>query len=204
MAKIHCGVWIMDKFMWRKRKAFLKEECEDMIEKFEQTPFKDKNAEDIECDFKYFDNYRQYSCLPSDFSNPDWSDVGVMVVSFIKEYAKEHPFLFEEMAKWGLYGGFHVQKYEPGHCYQSEHMEHGITNDSEHRMHGWMVYLNDCDGGTYWPSQNFTSKPRTGDFYIWPAGWTHSHRGISASTIKYILTGWTVMKEQNDALQIIQ
>ena len=69
MAKIYCGVWIMDKFMWRKRKAFLKEECEDMIEKFEQTPFKDKNAEDIECDFKYFDNYRQYSCFSSSITS---------------------------------------------------------------------------------------------------------------------------------------
>ena len=61
------------------------------------------------------------------------------------------------------------------------------------RVLAWMVYLNDIkkDGGTRWPQQNFTSKPRSGDLYIWPAGWTHSHYGVPAlKETKYIVTGW--------------
>ena len=48
-----------------------------------------------------------------------------------------------------------------------------------------LVYLNDIkkDGGTYWPQQRFTTKPRAGDLYIWPAGWTHSHMGVIANVL---------------------
>ena len=45
-----------------------------------------------------------------------------------------------------------------------------------------MIYLNDIrrGGGTEFIHQRFTAKPRAGDFYIWPAGWTHMHRGVNA------------------------
>ena len=72
-------------------------------------------------------------------------------------------------------------------------MEHGIDEWSSKRLLGWMVYLNNITnkGGTCWPQQNFTSEPREGDLYIWPAAWTHSHYGIPApQEMKYIMTGW--------------
>ena len=89
----------------------------------------------------------------------------------------------------------------PGHYYDSMrdsvkflgHMEHGGEDYNSRRVLGWMFYLNDIkkDGGTCWPQQNFTTKPRAGDLYIWPAGWTHSHYGICApEETKYIITGW--------------
>ena len=44
--------------------------------------------------------------------------------------------------------------------------------------------------------QKVIIKPRAGDFYIWPAGWTHMHRGINApKEIKYIITGWYVYRD---------
>ena len=57
-----------------------------------------------------------------------------------------------------------------------------------------MIYLNTINkgGGTHWPQQEFTTKARVGDLYIWPAGWTHSHKGIVApEEEKYIITGWS-------------
>ena len=56
-----------------------------------------------------------------------------------------------------------------------------------------MVYLNDVtDGGeTEFPTQDKKFSPRAGDVLIWPAYWTHPHRGIvSESQVKYIATGW--------------
>ena len=57
----------------------------------------------------------------------------------------------------------------------------------------WMIYLNDIKvgGGTHFIHQEFTTKPISGDLYIWPAGWTHMHVGVNAPhERKYILTGW--------------
>ena len=39
--------------------------------------------------------------------------------------------------------------------------------------------------------QNLRFKPRKGDFLIWPAHFTHMHRGNPPiSNTKYIATGW--------------
>ena len=37
----------------------------------------------------------------------------------------------------------------------------------------------------------FKIKPETGKTFIWPAEWTHAHRGeVLNSGVKYIITGW--------------
>ena len=56
-----------------------------------------------------------------------------------------------------------------------------------------MIYLNDVtDGGyTEFPNQGKRFQPRAGDLLIWPAFFTHPHRGIASKTqTKYIVTGW--------------
>ena len=119
---------------------------------------------------------------------------------FSSPYLAEQAFNFL-YSKWDVEDGCNIQRYDPGHYYDSHwdvvrnqgHMEHGADEYSSVRLLGWMFYLNDIKnkGGTCWPQQNFTSKPRAGDLYIWPAGWTHSHYGIPAPTeTKYIITGW--------------
>ena len=84
-------------------------------------------------------------------------------------------------------------KYEPGNFYQQIHCENdGVTNHLQ-RAFAWMIFLNTIKkgGGTEFIYQNIIAKPLAGDFYIWPAGWTHLHRGVNAPhEEKYILTGW--------------
>ena len=46
-------------------------------------------------------------------------------------------------------------------------------------------------GGTEFYYQNMTIQPKKGLTVIWPADWTHTHRGIVSPTQeKYIITGW--------------
>jgi hypothetical protein len=57
----------------------------------------------------------------------------------------------------------------------------------------FMTYLNDIeDGGeTEFFYQNLKVAPKKGNTLIWPADWTHTHRGIRSNTqIKKIITGW--------------
>ena len=63
-----------------------------------------------------------------------------------------------------------------------------------------MTYLNTIDdgGGTEFILQNLVASAKQGLTLIWPAGWTHYHRGIVSNTqIKYIITGWLCFYPDN-------
>ena len=56
-----------------------------------------------------------------------------------------------------------------------------------------MTYLNDVEneGETEFYHQKIKVKPQKGLTLIWPADWTHTHRGIASKIDeKYIITGW--------------
>ena len=90
-------------------------------------------------------------------------------------------------------------RYEPGSYYDKIHCENDCYyRPSVERCFAWMIYLNNIrrGGGTEFVYQRVIAKPRAGDLYIWPAGWTHMHRGVNApKEVKYILTGWFVYCE---------
>lgn len=85
-----------------------------------------------------------------------------------------------------------VQKTPTGGGY---HVWHDEQTDLIHstRCMVWMIYLNDdFDGGeTEFLYQAKRVKPETGKLLLWPAGYTHAHRGglVTAGT-KYVITGW--------------
>ena len=65
--------------------------------------------------------------------------------------------------------------------------------DGMKRVLAWMFYLNTVtdDGGTYFDNYDLTLNAVEGRCVIWPAYWTHMHRGIVSKTeSKYIVTGW--------------
>ena len=55
-----------------------------------------------------------------------------------------------------------------------------------------MFYLNNVEnGGTEFYYQNLCTEAKEGSLVIWPADWTHMHRGqTEQNNVKYILTGW--------------
>ena len=63
------------------------------------------------------------------------------------------------------------------------------------RVLAWTLYLNTVTegGGTYYPEYDRTINAVEGRLCIFPAFWTHSHKGIVSDTqTKYIATGWYV------------
>jgi hypothetical protein len=79
-------------------------------------------------------------------------------------------------------GGYHVW-----HC-EAE------SRESMDRVLTWMIYLNDIpdgEGETEFLWQGIRVKPKAGTCVIWPAQFTHPHRGNPVySCDKYIATGW--------------
>ena len=60
------------------------------------------------------------------------------------------------------------------------------------------TFLNDVpDGGTMFKYQNITIPAKKGLTLIWPAGFTHVHKGqVSHTKDKLILTGWWRLKNE--------
>tara|TARA_R110000796_G_scaffold2144_1_gene8614 strand:+ start:175 stop:768 length:594 start_codon:yes stop_codon:yes gene_type:complete len=85
-----------------------------------------------------------------------------------------------------------LQKTKKGGGYHVWHHEQSSI-DSIHRVLVWTIYLNDVEEGgeTEFLYQSKRIKARKGKICMFPAGFTHVHRGNPPlSGDKYILTGW--------------
>lgn len=88
--------------------------------------------------------------------------------------------------------GIKIQKTIPMGGYHVWHCENASL-ESKGRAVAWMLYLNDVtEGGeTEFLYQSKRIKPKAGRLVIWPAGWTHTHRGNPPlEGEKYVITGW--------------
>jgi hypothetical protein len=89
------------------------------------------------------------------------------------------------------------QRTPPGGGYHMWHYENGSYECAAREL-TWMVYLNDIpegDGGeTEFVHQPRRIKPSKGTVVIFPAAYTHTHRGglLLGEQDKYIVTGWYI------------
>jgi hypothetical protein len=85
-----------------------------------------------------------------------------------------------------------VQKTKVGQGYHAWHYE-SSGRQTANRTMAFTLFLNSVDDGgelefLYYPKR---IKAETGTLLLWPAGFTHTHRGNPPlSNTKYILTGW--------------
>jgi hypothetical protein len=111
----------------------------------------------------------------------------------LEPYVKKHTQL-NRLAPWKIFPLYNLQKYNPQQGYHSLHCENSNPSiASSHRVMAWMFYLNTVTdgGGTYFDNYDLTMDAIQGRGVIWPAYWTHMHRGIVSKTeTKYIATGW--------------
>ena len=86
-----------------------------------------------------------------------------------------------------------IQHYKPGEGFYKWHTENTGYSYNLNRHLVFMTYLNDVEnGGTeFYHFPDLKIQARKGLTLIWPAGWTHTHKGvISDVDEKYIITGW--------------
>lgn len=89
-----------------------------------------------------------------------------------------------------------MQKTSPGGGYHVWHCEQSGDPGSVSRVLVYMLYLNtlqanEC-GETEFLYQETRIKPEEGLLLMWPAAFTHTHRGnaVYGSNNKYVVTGW--------------
>jgi hypothetical protein len=86
-----------------------------------------------------------------------------------------------------------IQKTLPTEGFHPYHVEHAFGEPYIRRIAVYTVYLNDVEEGgeTEFLYQLKRIKPKKGTIVIFPAGYTHVHRGNTPfSGKKYIMTGW--------------
>lgn len=108
-----------------------------------------------------------------------------------EDYNKKWPFLKTVIKSLDI-GPCNLARYKEGQHFQNLHCERGSI-DNLSRFFAFMTYLNDVDAGgsTYFKHYDLEIYPQKGVTLIWPAEWTHAHKGnkIIAGS-KYIITGW--------------
>lgn len=111
----------------------------------------------------------------------------------VDAYVALYPFC-NEYAPWRIVQPVNLQFYPPGGGYKNFHTERMTAVPPGSTRHlVFMTFLNDVHdgGGTEFLHQKVTVPARKGLTLIWPADWTHTHRGIVSPTeTKYIITGW--------------
>jgi prolyl 4-hydroxylase len=137
----------------------------------------EKNS--LECHYNIYDNKLSDYCR----------ELQNVLIKYIKTYPYANSysaFTIKEPVK--------IQYYKPNQGYAKYHTERGScqpVNSARHLV--FMTYLNTVNdgGGTEFFHQNTTTAAVQGKTLIWPADWTHTHRGIVSPTQeKYIITGW--------------
>tara|TARA_B100000035_G_C20788126_1_gene459948 strand:- start:80 stop:652 length:573 start_codon:yes stop_codon:yes gene_type:complete len=110
----------------------------------------------------------------------------------LDKYKKKFPHC-DATGQYNVDIGMNLQWYPVGGGYPLWHSERMSSSRSVVYRHlVFMTYLNDVpDGGTEWFHQKKYVPAQKGYTVIWPADWTHLHRGvISKTSEKYIITGW--------------
>tara|TARA_B100000575_G_C23105758_1_gene638241 strand:+ start:1242 stop:1841 length:600 start_codon:yes stop_codon:yes gene_type:complete len=134
------------------------------------------------------------SIEPKDLTLPGneiFTDYFNLLFECHKDYMSQWPFLNSVNSLYEI-GNFNIQKYNPGQHFKKIHTERGNLG-TLHRVFAFMTYLNDVEegGSTYFSHYDLEIIPKKGLTLIWPAEWTHAHRGnIIKKGTKYIITGW--------------
>ena len=117
------------------------------------------------------------------------SDINMYLNDALKEYSSYFEMLSDMLIRSTRQK---LQKTKPSGGYHIWHHEQSTLNSAE-RVLTWTIYLNDVEEGgeTEFLYQSKRIKAKKGKILIFPAAFTHTHRGNPPlSGDKYILTGW--------------
>ena len=170
--------------------------CDELITYFESNEDDQKIGKSSEGENFKIKNSIDISILPKDLKLPGnevFEKYFKCLFSCYQDYSVQWPFLTTFATNLQI-GTFNIQRYQSGQHFNQIHSER--TNiETIHRIFAWMTYLNDvntADGGsTVFSHYDLEIQPKKGLTIIWPAEWTHAHKGsVLNANSKYIITGW--------------
>jgi hypothetical protein len=130
------------------------------------------------------------SISPKNFDKP-WDTYRKYLQDCLDDYLLQYPDA-DKVELFGVGEGYNIQWYPKGGGYKVWHHENAGNRMEAHRHLVFMTYCNDLpNAGTHFKYQNITIPSTKGLTLIWPAGFTHTHKGqITEEHEKMIVTGW--------------
>ena len=131
------------------------------------------------------------SISPNNFDKP-WDTYRKYLQDCVDDYLLQYPDADKKVQLFNIRERYNIQWYPKGGGYKVWHHENAGNRKEAHRHLVFMTYCNDLpNAGTQFKYQNFTSPSIKGLTLIWPAAFTHTHRGqITEEYEKMIVTGW--------------
>ena len=129
--------------------------------------------------------------VPHQIAMPHVQEYMQALQGVLDEYIQRFPFC--NTSRFQIVEPLSMQCYPKGGGFKEWHTERlNALPGTAFRHLVFMTYLNDVpDGGTEWYHQDLYVPAKKGYTVIWPAEWTHFHRGrVSNTSEKKIITGW--------------
>ena len=174
-------------FIHKISKAYSKSSCDKLIKWFEE------NIDKAQSGLANKDKIKDLEICLELKNTQDYFGLGESIIKGIQDFKINYPLIDKYINKWQLINFVQLMKYEPNNYYDLIHCENDGNEKFLKRVFAFMIFLNTIKkgGGTKFLFQETIVKPKAGDFYIWPAYWTHLHQGVNApKETKYIITGW--------------
>lgn len=143
--------------------------------------------------FPHVENEHEGRSIVSEFSFDIKNPCAKVIENSLHRCYTQYQEKYNNLFRIDLLPLYHkVQKTLPAQGYHVWHYENSDWNVST-RVLVYTLYLNDVEEGgeTEFLYQSHRISPRKGDISIFPAGFTHQHRGNPPlKEEKYIMTGW--------------
>tara|TARA_S200000501_G_C20544433_1_gene621614 strand:+ start:55 stop:675 length:621 start_codon:yes stop_codon:yes gene_type:complete len=189
----------MNNFISVYDNALSQEDCKSIREFFEETS-DCKNPQELMCKKIGMTGSRVDKSIKDSIDVPmsfnfSYNEINRIIMKSLASYTKKYVEENDELRRittWGILDTYNLQRYYPNQGYLKTHCENW-NMDTNRRVLVWMFFLNTVTdgGGTYFSNYDLKVDAVEGRLVIWPAYWTHCHKGIvSKSQTKYIATGW--------------
>tara|TARA_R100000084_G_C4595794_1_gene120686 strand:- start:216 stop:737 length:522 start_codon:yes stop_codon:yes gene_type:complete len=153
--------------------------CDDLVDYYKNNnEYKEKRSDILNTFNVYFFNSSKEKCIVNFFNE---------LSKCVKQYFKKYN--LNSNIKTSTSNN--IQHYQANTGYVNLHYERSCKYPNRQLV--YMLYLNTINdgGGTEFPYQKITFNAIKGDLIIWPADFTHPHKGVISKTEeKYIATGW--------------
>ena len=118
------------------------------------------------------------------------TEYGKHLQQCLNNYEQKYEYV-KGMDRYTITENMNLQHYKAGGGFKKWHFENTAIESMSRKL-VFMTYLNNVEnGGNEFYNQDIKCPAKKGLTLIWPADWTHTHRGIiDESNEKMIITGW--------------
>ena len=136
-------------------------------------------------------DWKRSTDVELDLDHSEMRDYVYHLNTALRSYKERYPYC-DSVHSYNILDPIKIQHYKPGEGFYNWHMENSGHDVVLHRHLVYMTYLNTLDNaGTEFFHQKTTTPCHKGLTVIWPAAWTHTHKGVTNhDSDKYIVTGW--------------